>query len=443
MLQDSQNHTDLPLGSSVWILIFAQIIGPLGASIARFGFYVWIYQHTQSINAFAYLAIASSLPGIIASPIAGSIVDRSSRKKVLLFSSIVQVVGTIIIFLCLSFQSLSLPIIILASCFASIGEAFQWPALSSIITTLVPKSRLGRVNGLITTAETSSKIFAPVLGGVAYSAVGVKGLALVEIVTFFISFTSILSIKIPQKSFGSAKSKSLFAALRTIYSDSKLGFAWIKSNPMMGHLLLLFIYVNLWVAIINISFVPYYLSFLDEVHMGVIRGLFAGGMVIGGGVMSVWRGNNKIISRMFGGMLVFGICEIVLGSLKNFYLLFFPVLLAGISLPIVNVSSQIIWQMSVPNDLQGRVFALRRMASWGAIPVSVIFTIPLAEYMIKPLVSTNLYAQSFFSSVWGTGKAGYLGLMTSVVGSILVLGVVWISKIIKAKSIGFSIDEIA
>ncbi len=82
---------------SIWTLIAVETTCLLGSEISRFGISVWIYQTTQSVSAFSALLLANTVPGMIASPFAGSIVDRSSRKRVMIGAATVSLIGTLIV----------------------------------------------------------------------------------------------------------------------------------------------------------------------------------------------------------------------------------------------------------------------------------------------------------------------------------------------------------
>jgi len=85
---------------------------------------------------------------------------------------------------------------------------------------------------------------------------------------------------------------------------------------------------------------------------------------------------------------------------------------------IVMASSQTIWQSHVPAEVQGKVFAVRMMTSFGLTPLAILVSIPLSVSVFGPLLSTSQILQS----VWGSGQTGTLGLMVSVLGLAIVTG---------------------
>ena len=59
-------------------------------------------------------------------------------------------------------------------------------------------------------------------------------------------------------------------------------------------------------------------------------------------------------------------------------------LLWYVGLPIINASSQAIWQSKTPPDMQGRVFAVRRMIAQFTVPIGDFSAGPLADKIFNP-----------------------------------------------------------
>jgi hypothetical protein len=55
--------------------------------------------------------------------------------------------------------------------------------------------------------------------------------------------------------------------------------------------------------------------------------------------------------------------------------------------PMMNASSQAIWQSKVAPDVQGRVFGVRRMIAWSAQIVGPLLAAPLADHVFKPAMA--------------------------------------------------------
>jgi len=54
---------------------------------------------------------------------------------------------------------------------------------------------------------------------------------------------------------------------------------------------------------------------------------------------------------------------------------------------LINSSNQAIWQAKVAPDLQGRVFATRRLIAWFVTPFATLLAGPLADYVFEPAMN--------------------------------------------------------
>jgi hypothetical protein len=99
----------------------------------------------------------------------------------------------------------------------------------------------------------------------------------------------------------------------------------------------------------------------------------AGGLggVVGGLLVSTWGGLKR--KRVYGvliPMLLAGILQVAYGLSPVLLASAAAVCLGAAMHPLLNAHSQPIWQSHTPRELQGRVFAIRRLIAWTVIPLS-------------------------------------------------------------------------
>jgi DHA3 family macrolide efflux protein-like MFS transporter len=84
--------------------------------------------------------------------------------------------------------------------------------------------------------------------------------------------------------------------------------------------------------------------------------------------------------------------------------------------PILNGSSQAIWQIKVAPDLQGRVFATRSLIAQISAPVSTLLSGPLADYVFEPAMMPGGWLTQVFGSLIGTGPGAGMKSMFFIAG---------------------------
>ena len=101
--------------------------------------------------------------------------------------------------------------------------------------------------------------------------------------------------------------------------------------------------------------------------------------------------------------------------------------------PIISGTSQSIFQTKVPENLQGRVYAMRTMISRSIMPLAFLSAGPLADYVFEPLMAKGgALSTSFIAQIIGSGPGRGIGLLflISMIGGLLAtLGVSASSKV--------------
>src|SRR5215213_1983913 len=87
-----------PNGMRTFVILWVgQMISLLGSNLNGFALGVWVYQRTTSVTQFTLIAVFAAVPSLIISPLAGTLVDRWDRRRVLLVSNMLLASNTLII----------------------------------------------------------------------------------------------------------------------------------------------------------------------------------------------------------------------------------------------------------------------------------------------------------------------------------------------------------
>lgn len=112
-------------------------------------------------------------------------------------------------------------------------------------------------------------------------------------------------------------------------------------------------------------------GFSYETALAFVSSIGAIGGVAGGILISTWGGLKK--RRVYGvlvPMIIASTAQIVFGFSGFIYLTALMAFLMEGVLPFMNAHSQAIWQAQTPHELQGRVFAVRRVIAQCTWPLS-------------------------------------------------------------------------
>jgi MFS family permease len=171
------------------LLFLANLGSGIGSWLALIALQVDVYDRTHSGVWVGALLIAAILPAIALGLLFGPLIDRLSRKALMIGSD----VGRLVVFCALVFAGSATAIIALAVV-AGIGNAFFRPAVLAGVPNLVSDEDLPDANAILQLVEWGSTALGPLLGGVLVAVSGPDLAYWVNAVTFALSAAFVLRI---------------------------------------------------------------------------------------------------------------------------------------------------------------------------------------------------------------------------------------------------------
>lgn len=396
----------------VWV---GQVISLLGTAMTGFALTIWAWQVTQQATALALVGFFTFAPTLLVTPFAGALVDRWNRKFVMMLSDLAAIISTVVVLLLFSTSNLQIWHLYVTGAFSGAFGAFQFPAYSAAVTTMVSKKQYGRASGMLSTAQFASNIFAPALAAIFLSIIGIVGILTIDVFTFFVAIGALLLVHVPQPVVTQEGRKSR----GSLWKESAYGFHYIYERKSLFALLLIFFCVNLLAPFAFTLLAPMILARTgnDATALGMVQSAIGIGGLVGGIVLSVWGGPKRRIHGILIGLslVTMGMLLIGLGqnpftwALAAFFTIFF--------VPIINGSSQAIWQSKVAPDVQGRVFAARGMIAQIGAPVSMLLAGFFADRVFEPLMMQGGSWVPLFGWLVGTGPGAGMSLMFVIAGA--------------------------
>jgi MFS family permease len=360
------------------ILWIGQIVSLIGSAMTWFAFTIWAWEQTGKPSALATISFFAFLPTMLLTPVAGVFVDRWNRKLVMFLSDLATALGTLIVFILYSFGSLQIWHIYIVSIVAGFFTAFQYPAYSAAVTTMLSKDDYARASGMLGSARALSGILAPIFAAALLAPLGLRGIMLIDLATFLVAFGTLLAIPIPQPEITETGKKSQ----GTVWQEIQFGFRYIREQPVLRALTVLFMLAGIFLAIGATLMAPLVLSVTgnNESALAAVQSTGAIGGIVGGVLLSLWGGmKRQIHTVLVGGVgaCLLGILWLGLGNtlflwaVGSFFFAFFE--------PFVEGGNIAIWQVKVPADVQGRVFSARHLL----VQIPYLFGILVSGYLAE------------------------------------------------------------
>ena len=387
----------------------------LGTGMTNFALSFWIFQQTGEATALTWALFFFMAPSVLFSPIAGAIVDRANRKTVMVVSDLLAGVATIILLALLAADNLQIWHIYLANLVAGMGNAFQFPAYSAAVTMMLPKEQYGRAAGMLSLAGSASGILAPAFAGALLGPLGLLGIMSIDVASFLFAIFALLIVHIPQPEVPPEGRTGQGSLLQ----ESAYGFRYIFERPSLLGLQMVFFFVNFLYMIGFAVLVPMILARTgnSEIALASVQSLGAVGGVIGGLLLSVWGGPRRKVNGVLLGMVAISIFGQALMGIGQEVMIWALAAFAGqFVMPILNGANQAIWQAKVAPDVQGRVFAVRRLIAQITAPVATAMAGPLADNLFEPAMQPGGAWAPLFGWLVGTGTGAGMGLMFVLAG---------------------------
>ena len=392
-----------------WIIWSGQFISMLGSGLTSFALGVWIYAKTGEATPFAMTALFSSLPRLLLLPIGGTFADRYNRRKIMILTDIGAAMFTAFGALLLFFGELQIwHIYIIAFCQASLS-ALQGPAYSASITMLVPKKDLARASAINQVGEAASSILTPILAGSLYALIALKGIILIDFITAFFAVGALLLIRIPQPK----RVTETKAEQKSVWVNALFGWKYLRALPGLLSLLLYFASVNFFLGLSGVLTIPLVLAFGTSTDLGIVQMASGIAMLVGGIIMGSWGGpKGKKIPWVIGLIIISATGLLIMGLKANTLVIASGYIVLLFFIPSASALSSAVFQVKIPADIQGRVFAIRAMIAQSMMPLAYLISGPLADRIFEPLMMPEgALGQTFLGKLIGTGTGRGIALI--------------------------------
>jgi hypothetical protein len=127
------------------------------------------------------------------------------------------------------------------------------------------------------------------------------------------------------------------------------------------------------------------------------------------------------VSGLVFATLAFGLFLMLIGLRPLAWLIAVGVTGAHFCVPLMYGLNQAVWQKVVPENVQGRAFALKEMGTRAAKMLAYIVAGPLADHVFGPLLMPGGVLADSLGTVMGVGLGRGMGLTFSLSGLLVVI----------------------
>lgn len=274
---------------------------------------------------------------------------------------------------------------------------------------------MGRASGMTQLSEALSQLIAPAAAGALLVTKDMGFIFMVDFGTLLLAVLTLVMVRIPSPLPVDEPEEDK----QSIWSQAGFGWRYIVARPGLLGLLVFFSTVNFFTAMMSPLLFPMILEFTDEKVLGFLSSIVGVGMLVGTAVMSVWGGPRNRVHGVLGPTLIVALGVAMLGLRESIPLVAIAGFMFMFVLPILNGSSQALWQSKVEASLQGRVFTVRRMLAVSAAPLAYVIVGPLADHVFEPLMTPGGLLSDSVGQLIGVGDGRGYALLMILIGVML------------------------
>ncbi len=170
-------------------------IGDLMCSVA-IGY--WVYEQTGSNSLMGIMSAISMFVSMFLSPFSGSIVDKVSRKWVLVGMDLLQSVVMLTVGTLAWLGKLNVPGVLIAAFLAALGTAFYSPAVSTLMIDIIPHDDMVRGQSIFSSVNSLINMVGTAFSGVMVAFFGVPLIVVINGLSNLYSAITELFIHVPR-----------------------------------------------------------------------------------------------------------------------------------------------------------------------------------------------------------------------------------------------------
>ncbi|MFJ4681217.1 amino acid adenylation domain-containing protein [Kitasatospora sp. NPDC088783] len=391
------------MGRFLWV-VGGQLASITGSALTEFALPIWILLETGSMARFALYAVVAMLPGILVGPLAGALVDRLDRRRVMLLGDLAAGATQAGLLTLLLTGRLHTWEVYALLAVLSVALTFQRLAYASAVPQLVPKRHLGHANGIVQLAFGTAQFVVPLAAVALLAAIGLRGILIIDVVSYAVAVTILLAVRFP-KTLPWTRRESLTAEIRH-------GIALSWRHRGFRAMLLWFAGLNVFLSPLFLLTTPLVLSFDDLGGAARVAVAAGAGAILGGVAMGFWGGPRRHKLRgMLALAAVLALAGAVEGLRANLWTVAAGAFGMSFALALVNGIYATIVQVKVAQRFHGRVFALNTLVAWSTLPLGHGVIAPLGSALFGPLMEPDGALAPVFGPLIGTGPGRGIALM--------------------------------
>ncbi|HXF93732.1 MAG TPA: MFS transporter [Nitrospiraceae bacterium] len=197
----------------VWL---GQLVSQVGDGVSKLALLWFVYSITGSPIKTTVIGLLQTIPPIILGPVIGVLVDRWSKKLLLVSSDIARALLIGVIPCLISAESFTIEMLYLLVLLHAIATAIFGPALIAVVPMIVAKRQFTAANALLQGTTSLGIVMGPALSGIGIALSSSQEVLCINAVTYLLSAACLLPVRLTHSSTVTVERSSAAPLLRDL-----------------------------------------------------------------------------------------------------------------------------------------------------------------------------------------------------------------------------------
>jgi MFS family permease len=352
-----------------------QVVSEIGDHFNNIAVFALAMELTHSGLVVTGIMLARALPAITVGPMAGVLLDRFDRKRIMIASDLVRAVVALGFILALSEKRAWL--LYLFSALLMVASPFFTAGRSAILPTIANEDEIHTANSLTQTTQWTTLTVGTFLGATVV-AIGYKWAFVFNALSFVFSAWAISNLKPPHgKEFRAQRKDLTETEVVRPWHEYREGLQYMRSVPLVLGITLLAVGWSTGGGAAQILFTLFgeVVFNAGAVGIGVIWGCAGVGLLVGGAI-GHWLGKRLSFEgykrTLFVNYILHGGAYVLFSQMQRFELALVFIALSRAAIAINSVMNYSYLLRTVSDQYRGRVFATMETLTWTMMMLSMM-----------------------------------------------------------------------
>lgn len=373
------------------LLVSGQAVSAFGDGVALVALTLLVLEITHNnASMLSWFVAARMIPFVAMLLVGGAVVDRFSRRFLMLISDSARAVLTGALAALVASGALRYWELIVFGVLFGLFDSLFTPAMGALVPEIVPEDLLGAMNSLRPlTGNLVGNMLGPAVGGLL-AGYSFTLAIVVDCATFVVSAGALFAMKPTPRPTRNTPS--------SIFGDIGEGLRFVRSRTWIWTTLAAVTIGNAFVYVPFAVLIPYFLRHnlhVSKIYVGYAFAISGVAGALGALVSSNLKVPRRRVRRMWTYWSIGTLAGLILAVATNVYEVFLVAMFMTPMMILGNVIWETMMQSEVPTELLGRVNSVDWFVSLGISPIGVVVAGSLAAtigvrayYVIFSLVAT-------------------------------------------------------